>query len=252
MTVNKIDDWALHAYVDNEVSDEQRAEIEQQLRADPEMAQKVEAWRRQRDLMKQAYDGVLAEALPSSLAATLRTGGGLAARPYLAMAAAIALLLIGGIGGWSFALQTGAREVADIARDALSAHEVYAAEVRHPVEVKADEKAHLQAWLSKRVGTPFIVPDLTSEGYTLLGGRLVASGERPAALLMYEDAKANRISILLTSRDDDSETALHVEQRGGLIACYWRDGKLAFAVAGQMARDPMMKLAAAIYERVEG
>ena len=72
MTVNKIDDWALHAYVDNEVSDEQRAEIEQQLRADPEMAQKVEAWRRQRDLMKQAYDGVLAEALPSSLAAVKR------------------------------------------------------------------------------------------------------------------------------------------------------------------------------------
>lgn len=252
MTVNKVDEWALHAYLDNEVSSEQRAEIEQQLRVDPELAQKVEAWRRQRDLLKQAYDGVLAETLPRSLAATLRSGGSPTARPYLAMAAAIALLLSGGLGGWMLAQQTNSLEVAGIARDALSAHEVYAAEIRHPVEVKADEKAHLQAWLSKRVGTPFTVPDLTVEGYTLLGGRLVTSGERPAALLMYEDAKANRISILLTSRDTPGETALHVEQRGDLTACYWRDGNLAFAVAGEMPRDPMMKLAKVIYEQVEG
>ena len=251
MTMNRIDEWALHAYVDNEVSAEQRAEIEQHLRADPELAQKVEAWRRQRELLKQTYDGVLGETLPPSLAATLRTGGSLAARPYLAMAAAIALLLLGGLAGWFMALQPERLDAADIARDALFAHQVYAAEVRHPVEVKADEKAHLQAWLSKRVGTPFTVPDLTLEGYTLLGGRLLALGGKPAALLMYEDIKANRISILLTSQDAATETALHVEQLGNLTACYWRDGKLGFAVAGGMARDPMMKLAKIIYDKFE-
>ncbi len=251
MTMNRIDDWALHAYVDNEVSAEQRAEIEQHLRADPEMAQKVEAWRRQRELLKHAYDGVLGEALPPSLAATLRTGGNLTARPYLAMAAALALLLFGGLAGWFMSQEQGRLEVADIARDALFAHQVYSAEVRHAVEVKADEKAHLQAWLSKRVGTPFIVPDLTQEGYTLLGGRLLALSGKPAALLMYEDIEANRISILLTSQVAATETALHVEQRGKLIACYWRDGKLGFAVAGGMARDPMMKLARIIYGKFE-
>ena len=252
MTMNRIDEWALHAYVDNEVSAEQRTEIEQHLRADPELAQKVDAWRRQRELLKQTYDGVLGEALPPCLAATLRTGGSLAARPYLAMAAAIALLLLGGLAGWFMAESQGQLDVADIARDALFAHQVYSAEVRHPVEVKADEQAHLQAWLSKRVGTPFTVPNLTAEGYTLLGGRLLALGGKPAAMLMYEDAKANRISILLTSQDADTETALHVEQRGKLIACYWRDGKLAFAVAGGMDREPMMKLAKTIYGKFEG
>ncbi len=251
MTQNKIDDWALHAYVDNEVSAEQRAEIEQHMRTDPELAQKVDAWRRQRELLKQAYDGVMGETLPPSLAATLRTGGSLAARPYLAMAAAIALVLLGGLAGWFMAQQSQRLDVADIARDALFAHQVYSAEIRHPVEVKADDKAHLQTWLSKRVGTPFTVPDLTVEGYTLLGGRLLALGGKPAALLMYEDIEANRISILLTSQDVDSETALHVEQRGKLVACYWRDGKLGFAVAGDMARDPMMKLAKIIYDKFE-
>ena len=251
MTEHKIDDWALHAYVDNEVSNEQRGEIEQALRTGHDLALKVESWRRQRDLLKQSYDGVLAEPLPPSLIATLRAGGGISARPYLAMAAAIALVLFGGLSGWFLAQETGQMQVAGIARDVLSAHQIYATDIRHPVEVKADEKEHLQAWLSKRIGTPFTVPDLTPEGYKLLGGRLMAAGERPAALLMYEDAKANRISILLTSQDGDSETAIHIEQRGRLIACYWRDGKLAFAVAGEMAREPMMKLATAIYEQFE-
>jgi anti-sigma factor RsiW len=251
MTSNKIDDWALHAYVDNEVSNDQRAEIEQQLRADPELAKKVDAWQRQRDLLKQAYDGVLAEPLPASLAATLRIGGGFAARPYLAMAAAIALLLFGGLGGWFLAQESGGMQVADIARDALSAHQIYTAEVSHPVEVKADQKDHLQAWLSKRVGTPFNVPDLTDEGYTLLGGRLLAEGDHPAAQLMYEDKASNRVTIYLTGQAEDSGSTLHVEQRGKLIACYWRDGKLAFAVAGEMQRDPMMKLAKVIYEKFE-
>ncbi len=252
MTTNKIDDWALHAYVDNEVSGEQRAEIEELLRANPELAQRVEEWRRQGELLKHAYDGVLAEPLPRSLAATLRSGGSLSARPYLAMAAALALLLLGGFGGWFLAMETEHSHVADFAGRALSAHAIYAAEVRHPVEVRADEKDHLQTWLSKRVGTAFTVPDLTAQGYTLLGGRLLAAGDRPAALLMYEDAKADRITIFLSAAAENTDTALHVEQRGNLTACYWRDGKLAFAVAGEMPREPMMKLAEAVYDAFEG
>jgi anti-sigma factor RsiW len=252
MTTGKIDDWALHAYVDNEVSGEQRAEIEALLQSDSELAKRVEDWRRQRELLKQAYDGALTETLPRSLTATLRSGGGLIARPYMAMAAALAMLLLGGLCGWFLAIETERSHVADFANRALTAHAVYAVEVRHPVEVRANEKDHLQNWLSKRVGTAFNVPDLTAQGYTLLGGRLLAAGDRPAALLMYEDAQSNRITIFLSAAAEESETALYVEQRGNLTACYWRDGKLDFAVAGEMPREPMMKLAEAVYDAFEG
>jgi anti-sigma factor RsiW len=252
MTVTgKFDDWALHAYVDNEVSGEQRAEIERFLRSEPEVAQRVDSWRRQREMLKQAFDSVLDEPLPHSLKAALRAPVGFVAKPYLTMAAALALLLMGGLAGWYSAIETGRVDVANVAREAIAAHEVYAVEVRHPVEVGAEDKAHLQAWLSKRVGTPFNVPDLSAEGYTLLGGRLLAAADRPAAQLMYEDAAKNRITIFLTSERENGETALHVEEKGKLVACYWRDGKLAFAVAGEMARDPMMKLATAIYKQFD-
>jgi anti-sigma factor RsiW len=168
------------------------------------------------------------------------------------MAAAVALLLVGGLAGWFLGQEAGGPAVAGVARQAIDAHRVYAAEIRHPVEVRADDKSHLQAWLSKRVGTPFAVPDLSAEGYSLLGGRLLAEGGTPSALLMYEDKAGQRISILLTPGRDGAGSALHVESEGGLIACYWNDHGLAFAVAGALGREPMMKLAEAIYERFEG
>ncbi len=248
---DRIDDWALHAYVDGELGSEQRAEIERLLRADSELAQTADAWQRQKDLLKQAYDGVLDEPVPQSLKATIRQGARAPLNPYLAMAAALAFLLLGGLAGWFLKVESGSSQVADIARDAIAAHEVFAVEVRHPVEVPASDKDHLQAWLSKRLGASFNLPDLSAEGYALLGGRLVATADRPAAQLMYEDAAKNRITIYLVRQDADTETAVHVEEKGDLIACYWRDGKLAFAVAGEMDLDPMMKLAKAVYDQFE-
>ena len=39
----------------------------------------------------------------------------------------------------------------------LGAHSVYVPEVRHPVEVRAEEE-HLVRWLTKRVGAPMCAP----------------------------------------------------------------------------------------------
>lgn len=248
-----MEDWALHAYADGELSPEQRAEVEALLARDPEAARKLADWKRQRELLKSAFDGVLDEPVPAQLAATLRQRAAPPRlSPWLAMAAAVLLLLCGGTAGWFLKGEAVPVTVADLGREALVAHSVYAVEVRHPVEVKGDDKEHLQAWLSKRVGAPFAVPDLTEQGYALLGGRLLSGEEGPAAMLMYEDQKGQRLSVVLAAPGTDMETALKVEEHGKLIACTWQDGKLAVAVAGEMPRDPMMLLAKAVYEKLEG
>ena len=59
---------------------------------------------------------------------------------------------------------------------ALGAHTVFVPEVRHPVEVKADE-AHLVRWLAKRVGADVRAPALGSMGWQLMGGRLLPDQE---------------------------------------------------------------------------
>ena len=71
---------------------------------------------------------------------------------------------------------------------AARAHAVYAPEVRHPVEVDAKEQEHLVKWLSKRLGLTLKVPLLTTEGFELLGGRLLPGPDGPVAQFMYQDS----------------------------------------------------------------
>ena len=78
--------------------------------------------------------------------------------------------------------------------DALGAHRLYIGEVRHPIEVKAEE-AHLLPWLSRRLGTTLRAPDLGAFGLKLLGGRLLPGLSSPAALFMYEGANGERFTI---------------------------------------------------------
>jgi anti-sigma factor RsiW len=252
MTAMKtIESWALNAYADDELDGADRLAVEELLDHDPAARATLEAIERQKQALKAAYDPVLREAVPPSLTAALRYRGGRGALPYAAMAAGLALLIAGGAGGWLMARQADSGASVSIANRAIGAHEVYAVEVRHPVEVGAGEKDHLQAWLSKRVGTAFVIPDLSAEGYTLLGGRLLAAGDRPAAQLMYEDAEKKRITIFLTANPGNAKVALRVEEKDGFVACYWLDGPLGFAVAGEMDRTRMMQLARVVYESFE-
>jgi anti-sigma factor RsiW len=247
----KIDEWALHAYVDGELAADVRAEVETYLRTDIEAAQRVEAWRRQKEALKVAFDGTLDEPVPPKLLAAFHKRP---ARRWVwpsAAAAGLALLILGGAGGWYFSQDSGARLAASLADRALVAHEVYAVEVKHPVEVGANDKEHLAAWLSKRLGHLIEVPDLTAEGYTLLGGRLLAGEDRPAAQLMYEDQAKRRITIFLSANPRNGDSAFQVEQKGNLVACYWLDGPFGFAVAGELEMPRAMHLARVIYDKFE-
>ncbi len=78
--------------------------------------------------------------------------------------------------------------------EALSAHKLYIAEVRHPIEVRAGEQ-HLVPWLSRRVGTALRAPDLESFSLKLLGGRLLPGPIGPAALFMYESPTGERYTF---------------------------------------------------------
>ena len=251
MTAKMIENWALNAYVDGELDAAERHEVEELLAGDAAARATVATYRRQKESMKQAYDGLLSDPVPASLVAALATRRSWRARPFMNMAAAIMLVFLGGAAGWFAGHDPGGAVAETIVASAISAHEVYASEVKHPVEVLASDKDHLEAWLSKRVGVAFTAPDLTGQGYTLLGGRLLAVSEHPAAQLMYEDGAKKRITIFLTANIGEAESALRVEHKGAVIACYWLNEKLAFAMVGEMDEEPMMRLARIVYDSFE-
>ena len=217
------DDTLLHAWLDGELLPERRAEIEAWLQVHPDDAARVRLWTADRDALRVRFDAVLGEPVPQALAQVVWRKAPLAlASPGFRFgsgwgrsAAAFAVFLLGGSAGaglmWRLQPQgadpsarTG--EPAWVHRAAV-AHAVYVPEVRHAVEVKAQEE-HLSRWLTKRLEVPVKLFDLRAQGFELVGGRLLPDPAGPSAQLMYQavqpagaaaDARPVRVTVYLAS-----------------------------------------------------
>ncbi|MBN8967599.1 MAG: anti-sigma factor, partial [Rhizobiales bacterium] len=185
----------LHAYVDGELPAERRAAVEAWLAAHPEAAAQVSSWRTQSDILHAKYDRVADEAVPPHLNIDLLSQPP-RRWPYALIAATLAALVIGGGAGYELrGRSTQPSAFTNFTKDALDAHKLYVVEVRHPVEVAANERAHLQQWLSNRVGYKIQAPELDNNGLKFIGGRLLPGPAGPAAFLMYETANGERYTV---------------------------------------------------------
>jgi anti-sigma factor RsiW len=248
---NVVENWALHAFADGELEGQERKAIEQLLATNDDARKALTAIQFQKSELHKAYDAVLAEDVPFALLNAAKSIGKRSALPYAAVAASLALVLIGGASGWIAAQNSETLQAASLERRALIAHEVFSVEVKHPYEVAAADHEHLQEWLSKRVGGEVKIPDLVSAGYTLLGGRLLAGENSPAGQLMYEAANKQRLTVFISANENGKDEALRLEEHGAFFTCYWRDGKLAMAVTSDIPKDAMMVLAKDIYDQMD-
>jgi anti-sigma factor RsiW len=250
--MNGLENWAINAYADGELDPLERSNVERLLESDADARRVLDGIQRQTQALKAAYDSALTEPLPHTLRATVSGRTERRIGPYSAIAASLAMLVLGTAGGWYTAYETGSTLVADTGRRAINAHEVFAVEVKHPVEVGANESDHIEKWLTKRIGVNVRIPDLASAGYTFIGGRLLAAEDRPAGQLMYEDSNKKRLTVFVQSNPggEDDET-IRVREKGAVISCYWAEHKLAMALTGDLPRDDMMKLAQEVYEQME-
>lgn len=249
--IESITNWSLHAYVDGELDGKERADVEKRLKDDAEARDFVEAIRHQKQALHDAYDDVLRQSVPVSLVNVASQTESWRVGRWAAMAACVALLAFGSTAGWFAALNTGPTLAVAMSQRALVAHAVYAVDKRHAVEVKADEREHLQAWLSKRIGAEIAIPDLTAQGFTFLGGRLLAAEDRPAGQLMYEDANQRRLAVFLARNPGGKEAILNVQQKDNLVVCYWLDQTFGMAVTAELPRERVMELAKLVYDQLE-
>ena len=183
----------LHAYVDGLLDEERRRAVEAWLADDSDAAARVARWQRQNAGLGALFGNAAtdnpgdAEHVAKLMRPPRRRGAG-----WMAAAAAVILFVAGGATGrLTASLPLPAEPPVDLAatlpREAGAAHLIYASEVRHPVEVGADEEAHLVAWLGKKLDHPLATPDLTPLGYHLVGGRLVPK------VLRVDSAEVDRL-----------------------------------------------------------
>ena len=177
---------------------DRREAVETWLANHPEDAARVASWRAQAEAIRSHFGAVIDEAVPARLQIDRITRN---RRSWAAIAAAAAIVAFvgGGIAGWMArgASASAPSELETFASEALGAHRLYIGEVRHPIEVKAEEN-HLLPWLSRRVGTTLRAPDLAAFDLKLLGGRLLPGVNAPAALFMYESGSGERVTIYVS------------------------------------------------------
>ena len=225
-------------------------------------------WEAQRAALRRLHRDVLDAPVPPALLAAAGQADRRFARQALwtrwgGLAAAVLIAFGAGWlanGQWTAA--SGARQLARVpaAREfvhaASVAHAVYAPEKRHPVEVAATEEQHLVQWLSRRLDKPLKTPDLTAEGYTLVGGRLLPGDAGARAQFMFEDRSGQRVTLYLgelktpMASAQVGESAFRFSTDGPVPSFYWIDRGFGYALAGKLPRDALLRLATLVYRQL--
>lgn len=243
----KVSEDDLQAFVDDLLAPERCAEIEAHLARDPGAAERIAVYREQNAQLRANFNPVLDEPIPQRL--TMLSPR----RSFVRFATAASWLIVGAAIGWLASLLVAGDPVraVTLARRAAIAHAVYSPEVRHPVEVGADQQEHLVRWLSKRLGADLRPPVLSESGYELVGGRLLPGDRGAVAQFMYQDPKGRRLTLYVSRMNvSQGDTAFRFSRENGVSVFYWVDGALGYALSGDMPKQDLLGVATAVYKQL--
>ncbi|MFC4821798.1 anti-sigma factor family protein [Dokdonella ginsengisoli] len=213
----------LHAYVDGRLDGERREAVERFLARHPERAAEVAAWQRDAQALRAQLGA--ANALPDNPAlhpAALRARAHRRRRARLSLAAAaLACLFVGALGGWH-ARGMRAETAAAPMSDALEAYRLVVTDGSAAPDLVSRSEGDLQSWLDRHFAQATRLPDLSAAGFHPTGGRLFATDQGAAAMVLYRDADGHAISFYVRP-PGPRHRLLPEGQRSdrGLLAQYW-------------------------------
>lgn len=112
----------------------------------------------------------------------------------------------------------------------------------HLVDVPSSDQHTVKPWFQGKIDFAPDVPDLSSKGYELIGGRLDILGGHPTAALVY---KHNGHYVnLWTSRTDAGETSTQFSIVDGYRVARWINGGLSRSVVTDMNPTELQKFVA--------
>ncbi|SME90729.1 Transmembrane transcriptional regulator (anti-sigma factor RsiW) [Tistlia consotensis] len=247
----------LQAFVDQALDPPRRAEVEAYLEAHPEVAGRIEGYRRQRAALRAAFAPVADEPLPPELSLARLIEARRRTRTVWWRAAAAALLLgLGGGAGWSLhqavapEAPAGPGGILALAQEAADSYAVYAPDRVQPVEIRADQQARLVAWASQRLQRPVKVPDLTASGFRFMGGRLVATPHGPAVLFMYDDDRGTRLVVLSRPMAVERDAPMAERSKGDVAGFTWAQQGIGYSLVGPLPPDRLHPLADTVRRQV--
>ncbi len=246
----------IHMALDGELPAEEREGFEIWLAANPDMKALSARFATDAKRLQETFAGILNEPVPDRLTG-LVTGGaprGMSWLPNWRTAAAAAVIFAAGAAGGYFVATEGllnrAQDENQLAENAIGAFVTYAADRAHTVEVDGSDKSYLENWLSKRTGLKLVAPDLTAEGFELLGGRILPAEQRTAALLVYKDQAGSQVSIYVTAEGEAKTKGTYTQGAGGPTAIYWLDKDYGCAIVGSLPEEQLNKVARSAWRQL--
>ena len=186
----------LHAYVDHQLSDTDRHQVETYLAGNAEVAAQVRAWQRDAQQLRAALSGASQQpANPVLDPALIRQRLKRQSRRHLASAAVLLIAVsVGGLGGWQ-ARQMTLVSASLPMTDAMQAYRLMAQQGILPADYKASDDGDMQGWLDRYFSQAHRLPNLAGAGYKPVSGRLLSTEQGPAAMVVYEDQGGHKVSF---------------------------------------------------------
>ncbi|KAB0484294.1 Transmembrane transcriptional regulator (anti-sigma factor RsiW) [Pseudomonas reinekei] len=222
----------LHAYVDHQLSEQDRRLVETFLASNPQVAMQVRAWQQDAQQLRAALSGALQQpANPELDPLMIRQRLKRRSRRHLASAAMLLIAVsIGGFGGWQ------AREMTFVSTqlpmtDALQAYRLIAQQGFLPADYKASDDGDMQGWLDRYFIQAYRLPDFAGAGFKPVSGRLLSTEQGPAAMVVYENQGGQKISFYVRPPGPKNNLLPRGSRSdGGLQAEYWSGGGYNYAM----------------------
>jgi anti-sigma factor RsiW len=237
----------LHAWIDGQLEPGRQEAVLRYLQEQPDVARRVDAWRDQRDALRAAFAAMATDPVPPRLKLDRLIQQRLEQRrlPWRAAASVLLAFGLGGVGGWFLRGGQAPPEAAItlLAQQAVANHVVYTADRRRPTELGAQQRDDLARWVSNRLNHQVAPPDLSTDGYSYIGGRLAATPDGPAGLFMYDDPQGVRLTVFVLPLHAAASMPIQHVDFAHVDGCAWIDNSVGYTVVGKLPPPELRRIA---------
>jgi anti-sigma factor RsiW len=227
----------LHGLLDDEVDPENASRIETHLGDCTRCAAQFRVIRIMREAMAKAD---LRFAAPPGLRTRIK-----AVLPVTAWAASSRRTLFGGFV-FASALSAAAAllliAVTGPDRDQIVVSDVVSAHLRsldgnHLTDVQTGDQQGVKRWLGNRLGASPPVPDLTAQGFSLVGGRIDYVLGKPVAAIVYR--RSGHLINLFVAQGAEAVRAARIATMQGVNVDLWSQRGLNLCAVGEVSADEL-------------
>jgi len=227
----------LHALVDGETDVEQAWDVESHIGACPSCAARLRLHGAMRAMMSSAY---LRFTAPPGLRARIKAMLPAAAVPAVrrmpfrgfafgsALSAAAAALLVIAV------IRSDQDQV--IVSDVVSAH-LRSLQANHLTDVQASDQLEVKPWFSDRLGAAPPVPNLASQGFNLVGGRIDYVLGKAVAAIVYR--RSDHVINLFVAQGADTERSARLATMQGFNVEFWSKRGLSMCAVGDVSAEEL-------------